>query len=479
LTPLIIALLRPGAVRTTRRAFALGLLTGAGYFSGTLYWLVETMTTFGGLPLPVAILVAALLVAYLSLFPAAFAVAVARLRTTVGVRAAVVCTAPVWVASELGRQYVWDGFPWALLGYSQVNVLPIAQLASVTGVFGLSFLLALTSAAAALVILDTGGRKRWTMAVVVLALVAGIAVWGRWRIADGSLTASGDAIRVAVVQGNVAQDEKWNPALRDEIIGRYISMTRQATAQGATFIIWPESSFPVYFEEDLRGHLVRRLARETGATLLIGSDQIERVRPDASPDALDNRLYNAAFLVKPDGSLGPVYRKMHLVPFGEYVPMQRLLFFVGPIVDAVSNFTPGDRPVLLPVGDRLVSTAICYEVIYGSLIRRFVRDGSELLTTITNDAWYGWSSAAYQHWDQAAMRAIENGRYLARAANTGVSGFVDPYGRVLQKSKLFEQAVLVGDVRLSRARTLYTSCGDLIAWLSLAFSAGALMIRRF
>ena len=129
---------------------------------------------------------------------------------------------------------------------------------------------------------------------------------------------------------------------------------------------------------------------------------------------------------------------MQLVPFGEYVPLQRLLFFVGPIVEAVSNFTPGERPVLLPVGDRLVSTAICYEVVYGNLIRRFVRDGSELLTTITNDAWYGWSSAAYQHWDQAAMRAIENGRYLARAANTGVSGFVDPYGRVLQKSKLFE-----------------------------------------
>ena len=121
---------------------------------------------------------------------------------------------------------------------------------------------------------------------------------------------------------------------------------------------------------------------------------------------------------------------MHLVPFGEYVPLQRLLFFVGPIVEAVSNFTPGDRPVLLPVGDRLVSTAICYEVVYGNLIRRFVRDGSELLTTITNDAWYGRSSAAYQHWDQAAMRAIENGRYLARAANTGISGFVDPYGRV-------------------------------------------------
>jgi apolipoprotein N-acyltransferase len=478
----MVALLRPRAPRTTRTAFALGLLTGAGYFSGTLYWLVETMTTFGGLPLPVAILVAALLVAYLSLFPAAFAVAVARLGTTIGVRAAILCAAPAWVASELGRQYVWDGFPWALLGYSQVSVLPIAQLASVTGVYGLSFLLALTSAATALVILDAGlnagGRKRWSLAVVVLALVASLAAWGRWRIAEGSLAASGDAIRVAVVQGNIAQGEKWNPSLRDEIIGRYISMTRQATAQGATFVIWPESSFPVYFEEDLRGHLVRRLARETGATLLLGSDQIERVRPDASPDALDNRLYNAAFLVKPDGSLGPVYRKMHLVPFGEYVPLQRLLFFVGPIVDAVSNFTPGDQPVLLPVGDRLVSTAICYEVIYGSLMRRFVRDGSELLTTITNDAWYGRSSAAYQHWDQAAMRAIENGRYLARAANTGVSGFVDPYGRVLRKSKLFEPAVLVSDVRLSRARTLYTSVGDLIAWVSLVFTAAALLASR-
>ena len=474
LTPLLVALVRPGMPRTTRSAFRLGLLTGAGYFSGTLYWLVETMTTFGGLPTVVAVLVAGLLVAYLSLFPAAFAVAVARLRTTLGVRAAVLCAAPVWVASELGRQYVWDGFPWALLGYSQVSVLPIAQLASVTGVYGLSFLLGLTSAAAAMVILNADGRKRWTMAVVVLALVAGIAAWGRWRIAEASLTASGDAIRVAVVQGNIAQDEKWNPARRDDIISRYVSMTRQATAQGATFVIWPESSFPVYFEEDLRGHLVRRLARETGATLLVGSDQIERVRPDASPEALDNRLYNAAFLVKPDGSLGPVYRKMHLVPFGEYVPLQRLLFFVGPIVEAVSNFTPGERPVLLPVGDRLVSTAICYEVIYGSLMRRFVRDGSELLTTITNDAWYGWSSAAYQHWDQAAMRAIENGRYLARAANTGVSGFVDPYGQVLRKSKLFEQTVLVGDVRLSRTRTIYTRTGDLIAWVSLTFVAAAL-----
>ena len=482
MTPLIVALVRPsaspvppGTPRRTRSAFFLGLLTGVGYFAGTLYWLVETMATFGGLPMAVALPVAGLLVAYLSLFPAAFAVAIVRLRRSLGVPTAVLCAAPVWVASELGRQYVWDGFPWALVGYSQVSVLPIAQLASVTGVYGLSFLLALTAAATALLIVEKRGRTRWIAAVAVACLVAGCALWGRWRMAEGAFVSTGDAIRVAVVQGNIAQGEKWNPALRDEIIGRYVSMTKRAVAQGATFVIWPESAFPVLLAEDLRGHLVRRLARETGATLLIGSDQVERTRPDAPLDASDNRFYNAAYLVKPDGTTGAVYRKMHLVPFGEYVPLQRLLFFVAPIVEAVSNFTPGDGRVLLPVGGGRVSTAICYEVIFGNLIRRFVLDGSELLTTITNDAWYGRSSAAYQHWDQAAMRAIENGRYLARAANTGVSGFVDPYGRVLEKSKLFEQAVLVQDLRLVRTRTIYTRTGDLIAWMSLAFAMAAVL----
>jgi apolipoprotein N-acyltransferase len=475
LTPLVIAIVRPAAPRSWPSAFRLGLLTGVAYFSGTLYWLVETMTTFGGLPIPVAVLAAGLLVAYLSLFPAAFAVVIGKLRASAGTAAAVVCVAPVWVATELGRQYVWDGFPWALLGYSQVTVLPIAQMASVTGVYGLSFLLALTASAAAFVVVARRGRDRWMFAGLVATLVVAIAAWGRARIADSSLTTSGQPLRVGVVQGNILQDQKWNPALRDEIIGRYLAMTREAVAQGATFVMWPESALPVYFEEDIRGDLVRRLARETGATLLIGSDQVERARADANLEALDNRFFNAAFLVRPDGSTAAVYRKMHLVPFGEYVPMHRLLFFVGSIVEAVSDFTPGTEPTLLPVGDRYVSTAICYEVIYGSLMRQFVQNGAELLTTITNDAWYGRSSAAYQHWDQASMRAIENGRYLARAANTGISGFVDPYGRVLAKSELFEPRVLVDDVHLSQTRTIYTRFGDLIAWLSLVFTGGALL----
>ena len=474
LTPLIVAIVRQSV--PPRRAFFLGLLTGAVYFAGTLYWLVQTMTTFGGLATAIAAFAAAMLVAYLSLFPAAFAMILARLRQSMGTRPAILCAAPVWVATELGRQYVWDGFPWELLGYSQVSVLPIAQLAAVTGVYGLSMLLVLVSSAAALVIVERGSR-RWMIAAAVAVLIVACAAWGRARMADASLEVGADPIRVAVVQGNVLQVDKWNPRLRDAIIGRYIGMTHQAIEQGATFILWPESSMPVNFDEDpIRAGPIRRMARESGVTLLIGSDQEERVRPDAPPGDPSNRLYNAAFAVKPDGTVGAVYRKMHLVPFGEYVPLQRLLFFVGPIVEAVSSFTPGDTPVLLPVGTHRASTAICYEVIYGNLIRQFVNDGSELLTTITNDAWYGWTSAAYQHWDQARMRAIENGRYLARAANTGISGFVDPYGRVLDKSALFEQRLIVRDIKFLRTRTIYSRVGDLVAWLSLVFTTGALLV---
>ncbi len=467
---------RLGAERPlpARRAFALGLTSGAVYFAGTLYWLVGTLTMFGGLPTALSVVAAMLLVAYLSLFPAAFALIVARFARR-SIPLSLVMAVPAWVTTELGRQYVWDGFPWALLGYSQVTWLPVAQLASITGVYGLSGLLALTAAAAAWVVVEPGTR-RWTVTVATVALVAGCALWGQARMSRSALTSAGEPVRVAVLQGNIAQDDKWDPALADMITDRYLSMTRRALGEGATFIMWPESATPFFFEHDLvRGGAIRRLAREGKATLLIGSDQIEPVRAVAGTPREAPRQYNAAFVVQPDGQVGAVYRKMQLVPFGEYVPAKRLLFFVGTIVEAASDFAAGEAPVLLPIGSHKASTAICYEVIFASLMRRFVADGSELLTTITNDAWYGSSSAPYQHWEQASMRAIEGGRYLARAANTGISGFVDPYGRVLERSGLFEQALLVADLRFIRERTVYSRIGDLVAWLSLAATAAALL----
>jgi apolipoprotein N-acyltransferase len=453
------------------------MVTGAVYFACTLYWIAETVSTFGGQSVAVGALVAGVLVAYLALFPAAFALIVARCRHAFGTRGLLLAPA-VWVTTELGRQYVWVGFPWILLGCSQVTVLPVAQTASIVGVYGLSALVASVSTAAALLVVDRG-RTRWVVAGAVSLCLAVELLWGHARLSSSTLLTRGQPVRVAVLQGNVAQEQKWDPAKREAITSLYLGMTRRALAQGATFIMWPESSYPVFFEQDiLGGAAVRRLATESGATLLIGSDQVEPVRSSPDTAAPESRYYNAAFLVKPDGSTGAVYRKMQLVPFGEYVPMKSLLFFVGPIVEAVSDFSPGTDPVLLPVAGHTASTAICYEVIFPNLIRRFVRDGSELLTTITNDAWYGRSSAAYQHWEQASMRSIEEGRYLARAANTGISGFVDPYGRVLKKTDLFEPAIVVQDVRFLTDRTVYNRIGDVVAWASLAVTVAALLATR-
>jgi apolipoprotein N-acyltransferase len=226
------------------------------------------------------------------------------------------------------------------------------------------------------------------------------------------------------------------------------------------------------FEEDEGGEtMIRDLAREVNVPMLFGSDQVER-------EAEETRLYNAAFTLSAAGETTAVYRKIHLVPFGEFIPFKNLLYFVSPLVERLTDFSPGTSVVMLPVGEHVVSTAICYEVVYPSLIRQAVVDGSQLLTTVTNDAWYGQSSAPHQHFALASMRAIEQGRYLARAANTGISGVVDPYGRVVARSAIFEQAGLVEEVRLLTGRTIYSRIGDAIAYVAIALTIVALVTLR-
>ena len=453
-----------GAVRA-RRAFLMGLVTGLIYFAGTVYWTSGVMARFGGLPFPLAAGIAGLLIAYLALFPALFALGLHQLVARNG-RGWIWLAPAVWVASEYGRLALFGGFPWVLLGYSQVTVLPIAQLASVTGVFGLSALLAASATAVAWPVVTVGPR-RWVAPAVVAGLVAGAAFWGHVRIAGSDLTAAGQALRVGIVQGNVDQGIKWDPARADEIFARYLRLTGQVADQGARLVLWPESSTPFYFEYGAESQIVRELARRRGVQLLIGSDQWEQATPP--------RIYNAAFLVNADGTTGGVYRKVHLVPFGEYVPLKALLFFAKPLVEAVSDFAPGTEVNTLPVGSGRLSTAICYEVVYPGLIREGVQNGSALLTTITNDAWFGRSSAPWQHFAMAAMRAVEQGRYLVRAANTGISGVVDPYGRVMFQGGLFVEGAWTADVRLIEAKTIYGQTGDWVVWASLLLTALALL----
>ena len=459
---------------TLRRAFVLGFVTGVVYFTGTLYWITGVMATYGDMARWVAVPINAGLVVYQTLYVAIFALIVRRIvleHGPPGLMAAPV----VWVATELGRTYIFTGFPWVLLGYSQTTVLPIAQLASIFGVYGVSMLVASVSAVLAMeagALRVPGAGRHRLPPLVVFAVVFGVAVWGSRRAAMAEWTHTGEAIRVGLIQGNVDQDEKTQAGRAAAIFQEYLRMTRQAIREGAEFVVWPESSTPFQFEDDLPAAAqIRTLAQQARVPILLGSDQIVR-----GVSGAPTRFYNAAFLVRPDGMTGGVYRKMHLVPFGEYVPVKKLLFFAAPLVQAVSDFSAGDEAVLLPVGDHLVSTAICYEVVYPDLVRRFVAGGSEMLTTITNDAWFGPTSAPYQHFEQASMRAIEEGRYLVRSANTGISGIVDPYGRVIARTGIFQPAVVVGEARFLKTSTFYGRHGDILGYASVLATAALLAV---
>jgi apolipoprotein N-acyltransferase len=514
LLPLLVALGRvPRGFERPRpfRTFLLGWITGITYFWGTLYWLIDVMVTFGNLAFPIAVLLAGLLILYLALFPALFAVIVGYARRQLGVSGLLIAPA-VWTATELARGYLLTGFPWVPLGNSQVTILPIAQLASAIGVYGLSALVAAPAAAAAYGFhygsdqsyLRGRSRSRsseliarWSALGVVSVLIAGVALWGQMRVSASELLRQGSPLKVGIVQGNIKQQVKWQASWRDRILESYLDMSYKVSQQGVSLIVWPEASMPFLFEEDARrSEMVRRLARDTGAFLLLGGDQVERRR---TPDTKD-RWFNSAFLLRPDGAVAGTYKKMQLVPFGEYVPFAHIFTFAGPIIEAVDNFSAGQRVDLLRFNGGTVAagelpahagsngngassafamavltTGICYEAVFPHLAREAVLAGSQLLTTITNDAWYGTSSAPFQHFEQASMRAIEQGRYLVRSANTGISGVVDPYGRVIARSDMFVPATLTAEVRLLEPWTLYARIGDAFAYACVALTVLALV----
>ena len=463
LTPLLIALF---GARSLTVGFALGVTTGVVHFAGLLPWLTTVMMEFGGLPLPAGVALNGLLVAYLALFPGAFGAIFVLLCRRYG-ESALWIAGPVWLSTELGRLWLLGGFPWELLGYSQTAVLPIAQLASLFGVHGVTVLVVFVNGVLTLLAVGQTGRRGMALTVGVAVLVA-VVLFGTWRLSDEQLLRAGTPLRVGLVQGNVPQKDKWDPAHRVSIVQRYLELSRRSAAAGAELVVWPESATPFSFEAHSDGGLVRGLTRETGIHLLFGSTRFESYPT--------RRMFNAAFVLNPDGETAAIYDKIHLVPFGEYVPFRSLLFFAAPLVDTVADLTPGVDPVTLPVGPHLVSAAICYEIIYPSLVRESVREGSQLLTTITNDAWYGRSGAPQQHFQQARMRAIEQGRFLVRAANTGISGVVDPYGRVVARSALFETTTINQEVRLLADLTVYGKIGDILAYASALATLGLVFL---
>ncbi len=388
---------------------------------------------------------------------------------------AILATPVLWVGLEFLRNYPWGGFPWCLLGYSQVSVLPVIQLASITGIYGVSLLVVFVNAVVAFVLTQPGRRQVWIAVVPTALFLVGVIGFGLWEL---SKSLPDPTYPVAAVQGNVLQKHKWEPGFANRIYADHMKLSRRASREGARLVVWPESSTPFDYDRTPQpSESMSRFARSADVFLLFGSDDMEVLGRE---EGGGYRLYNGAKLIAPDGEVAFHYRKIILVPFGEYVPMKGLFFFAEKLTEGVADFSPGEEVTVADVGDGRLGLFICYEAIYPGLVRRFVREGAELLINITNDAWFGPSSAPYQHLHMAMARAVETRRYLVRSANTGISAIVDPYGRLLQQSDLFEQDVVSGKISFRDDETLFVRYGNVLAHASavvtLLFAIVALVL---
>jgi apolipoprotein N-acyltransferase len=476
LIPLHLAL--PGL--SPRRALSVGWAGGTLAFVGIVWWVITAMHVYGKVPMVPSFLVMLLLAGYLGLFVGVYAAGVSLLRETH--RAWLTLTAPsLWVSLELIRTYLLSGFPWELLGYSQYRWLGVIQIADVTAVYGVSFLVVMVNVALAELLLSslpTAESTRlplaWPPALAAGLILALSLFYGSVRLSDYRRQPDAPSLAIRLVQANIDQAHKWDAAYRRETLDRYARLT-QGNGNEADFIIWPEAATPFLFEQETPYRAeVTALIQGQGVPLLFGSPALRRYE-DGRP-----YLLNSAYLLTAEGQIAGRYDKQHLVPFGEYIPLKSsLLFFLDKLVEGIGDFEAGQEPTVLAVPPRIVLAApqaappahgprfgvvICYEVIFPDLVRRFADHGADFMVTMTNDAWFGRSAAASQHFSMVVFRAVENRTAFARAANTGVSGFIDRDGRILETSSIFEERALTGRLPIGHPSTVYSNYGDVFAY---------------
>lgn len=464
LVPLLIAIESEGP----KVSFGLGLLAGFVSFLGILYWIA--IFSLPGL---------VLLVLYLALYIAFFCLLVNfAVKRTPGFPLMIVCVPSLWVSLEFLRAFIFSGFPWAALGCSQYLNIPLIQIASFSGVYGISFLIVLVNATIAYVILEVRGQKpevrRVILPVGLVALVLiSCFVYG-WLTTSGSSLSGTSSLKVAIIQGNIDLPEKWDPAYKDIVLNTYCRLSREAAKKKPNLIVWPETTvaFPLKHDPESLATILE-LARSTKAYIIVGSLDW----------AYGEEYYNSAFLISPQGRIVQQYNKVHLVPFGEIVPLKDRLPILARFVESRGGggFAPGDELTIFDIGAGQFGCLICFEGIFGILVQKFVKEGAQFVVNITNDAWYGRSAASYQHFAFSILRAVENRVPVVRAASTGVSAFIDRYGRIREYEDIFVESVLVGDIILSRSKTFYTKFGDIFSWLCVTLSGtmmGLTLFRR-
>ena len=439
-------------------SFKLGFLAGLVHYATLLYWIAGVTHHYGQLPSILCALILMLLVLYLSLYPGLFAMVVSQLRAR---SLPYYLTAPFfWTALEYVKSLFLSGFPWENLGHSQYNQLHLIQISDILGTYGLSALIMAVNAVL-FEAWNTVSKKRsfaWKPILSVVLVIAGFLTYGTWRIRKIDRAAESAPKRaIALVQGNIDQSKKWLPSFQHETLQRYSTLSVAALKTGPDLIIWPETALPFYFlyDEDLTRDSLE-VVRACRVNFVLGSPSFRKTGQKI-------RYYNSAYLVDPCGKVVGKYDKVHLVPYGEYVPLKRYFPFLGKMVEAVGDFKPGKRGQVLLWGCEKIGVLICFEAIFPELARSMVQNGAQLLINITNDAWFGKSSAPYQHLSMVVFRAVENHLAVARAANTGISAFVDPVGRLLDETPLFEEATRTRSVPIMNHMSFYARHGDIFA----------------
>jgi len=458
--------------KTVKSAFVIGLLAGIFFYGLLLYWIPAVPAHYGHLSPIFSLFIYVLLIALLGFFWGIFwAVFVKIGRSYPGLN---FFAAPfLWVALEYILTTILTGFPWGVLGLSQFKNLSFIQLASWTGIYGVSFVLVLFQS---LFVYAVKTAKRWPFAFAVIVMVV-VHLGGFLSLKKPAETP--ETFQASVIQGNVSSDVNWSEISTQEILKLFeahMELSRQAYDKGAGLVIWPEFSVPLCFgcEDALYQNFKRILfqfARDTQGSLLLGTS--EATGPPGQ------RLYhNTALCLAPDFAMS-MYFKMHLVPFGEYIPYKKFFGFIKKMTHAIGEVTPGTEQVLHTFRGHRFGSPICYEIIFPDLVRRFVKKGANFLVTITNDSWYGNTSAPYQHFANAVFRAVENRRYVLRAATTGISGIIDPYGRIVHQSAIGTRTFLSGAVTPSETLTFFARFGDVFSILCLTLSAAAFILALF
>ncbi len=462
--------------KSPAQAALLGWVAGFSFFTGLLPWIYNVLTQYGHLPGAVSIFLLLLLTAYLALFFSAFAFALRWAQAKMEIPETILAP-PLWVSLEYIRGFLFSGFPWELLGYSQYLTLPLVQIADITGVYGVSFLIVLVNAAVYR-LLETFLERNWNpvkkeVLAAVLLLVLSTA-YGYWRLAGMSpQNKEGSPIRIALIQGNIPQDVKWEPKFQEETVKTYVDLTLRTRYIFPSLVIWPETATPFFFQDAFPFQSrILELSRTMGTYLLFGSPAYDR-------KGRETRYYNSAFLLSPEGIAAGRYDKIHLVPFGEYAPLSGILGFTRDIIGAMGDFQSGEEVRNLAFPQGKFGVLICYEAIFPELTRQFVDRGARFLVNITNDAWFGRTAAPYQHISMAALRAVENRVPIARAANTGISGFIHPSGKILQASEIFTTSILSGILYIKKTWSFYTQFGDLFSYLCMGFTMILLLWIRF